>query len=80
MESLILNTISHIRHGKKRPSKEEIFNWMRKREGISDEDFNGDFESLLSKGSIYNKIGKIHTIFSILQMIILAIMLIQVIL
>lgn len=58
MESHIFNAITNIRNCKKRPSKEEIFNWIQKRERIGMEDFNGTFEALLSTGSIYNKNSK----------------------
>ena len=58
MESYILNAIANIREGKKRPSKEEIFRWIQRRESVADEVFNDEFDTLLSKGIIYNKNGK----------------------
>ena len=58
MDLLIFNAITKLREGRKRPSKEEIFNYIRKKESFSEEVYNGEFESLLSKGSIYDKYGK----------------------
>ena len=58
MDLHIINAITKLREGKKKPSKEEIFSYIRKRESITDEVLNGEFESLLSKGSIYDKYEK----------------------